>query len=140
MVVIDASVVLKWLLEDPDAEADTARASELIRRVLSGEEEAVQPVHWLAEVSAVLSRLSPDSAVQDVEMLHSLELPVRDDTAIYRRASQLAIELKKHVFDTLYHAVALETQGAMLVTADERYARAAAHLPSVMLLSSWSAD
>lgn len=140
MFVVDASVILKWLLEDPDAEEDTARASELMRRVLAGEEEIVQPSHWLAEVSAVLSRLSPDSAVQDVEMLHALELPTRDDAAIYRRACQLSIDLKQHVFDSLYHAVALETEGATLVTADERYARAASHLPSAMLLSTWTAD
>lgn len=140
MFVVDASVILKWLLKDPDAEEDTARASELMRRVLAGEEEIVQPSHWLAEVSAVLSRLSPDSAVQDVEMLHALELPIREDAGTYRRACQLSIELKQHVFDTLYHALALETDGATLVTADERYARAASHLPSVMLLSTWSAE
>ena len=137
MLVVDASVVLKWLLDDPEAEEETARASELMRRVLAGEEELIQPNHWLAEVSAVLSRLSPDSAVQDVEMLHALELPIRDDASIYRRACQLSIELKQHVFDTLYHAVALETAEATLITADERYARAAAHLPGIVLLSAW---
>ena len=138
MLVVDASVILKWLLEDPEAEDDTLTASELMRRVLSGEEEIIQPAHWLAEVSAVLSRLSPDSAVQDVEMLHALELPTRDDASTHRRACQLSIELKQHVFDTLYHSVALETDGALLVTADERYLRASRHLASVTSLSAWS--
>ena len=139
MLVVDASVILKWLLEDPDAEEDTLIASELMRRVLSGEEEIVQPVHWLAEVSAVLSRLSPDSAVQDVEMLHALELPTRDDAATHRRACQLSIELKQHVFDTLYHSVALETDGALLVTADDRYMRASRHLAGITSLTAWGA-
>jgi predicted nucleic acid-binding protein len=137
VLVVDASVILKWLLEDPEAEDDTLIASELMRRVLAGEEEIVQPVHWLAEVSAVLSRLSPDSAVQDVEMLHALELPTRDDAAIHRRASQLSIKMKQHVFDTLYHSVALETEGALLVTADERYLRASRRLASITSLTAW---
>ena len=140
MLVVDASVILKWLLDDPEAEEDTLIASELMRRVLSGEEEIIQPIHWLAEVSAVLSRVSPDSAVQDVEMLHALELPTRDDAAIHRRACHLSIELKQHVFDTLYHSVALETDDALLVTADERYLRASRHLAGVTSLTAWGAS
>jgi predicted nucleic acid-binding protein len=137
VLVVDASVILKWLLEDPEAEEDTQLASELMRRVLSGEEEIIQPIHWLAEVSAVLSRLSPDSAVQDVEMLHALELPTRDDAATHRLACKLSIDLKQHVFDTLYHSVALETEGALLVTADERYVRASGHLAGITSLAAW---
>ena len=140
MVVIDASVVLKWLLNSPDAESDTARASELMRRVLMGDEEILQPGHWLAEVGAVLSRLSPKSAVRDIGMLHALELPVREDASTYEQACRLAINLKQHVFDTLYHAVALETPGATFITADERYLRAARHLGRIVQLSKWKAD
>jgi predicted nucleic acid-binding protein len=33
----------------------------------------------------------------------------------------LALRYRHHLFDTLYHAVALHTPGAVLVTADERY-------------------
>ena len=33
----------------------------------------------------------------------------------------LAVRYQHHLFDTLYHAVALHTPGAVLVTADERY-------------------
>jgi predicted nucleic acid-binding protein len=131
-------VILKWLLEDPVAEQDTERASVLMRRVLSGTEDIVQPVHWLAEVSAGLTRLSPDTAIGDVERLHALELPVRDDVDVIRRAAHLAMELKQHVFDTLYHAVALESVGAILVTADDRYARAAARRYPIVSLSDWS--
>ena len=47
---------------------------------------------------------------------------------------ELARALGQHVFDTLYHAVALLTPGAMLVTADERYYRKAAAYGSIVLL------
>ena len=33
----------------------------------------------------------------------------------------MALRLGQHLFDTLYHAVALHTPGATLVTADKRY-------------------
>jgi hypothetical protein len=36
---------------------------------------------------------------------------------IIRRAISLAIETKHHLFDTPYHAVALEHEDALLVTA-----------------------
>ena len=65
--------------------------------------------------------------------------PTRDDAATYRRACTLSIELKQHVFDTLYHSVALETDGALLVTADDRYLRTSRHLACVTSLKAWSA-
>ena len=39
----------------------------------------------------------------------------------YATALDLAVRHRHHLFDTLYHAVALHTPGAVLVTADERY-------------------
>jgi predicted nucleic acid-binding protein len=109
-----------------------------MRYALAEGGEIIQPPHWLAEVGAVLSRLSPSTVVRDVERLHALELPVRADAEVYRRACRLAIELNQHVFDTLYHAVALETPGAVLVTADERYAKAARPVGSLTPLAGWT--
>jgi len=47
--------------------------------------------------------------------------------------------LKQHVFDTLYHSVALETDGALLVTADDPYMRASRHLAGITSLTAWGA-
>jgi hypothetical protein len=73
-------------------------------------------------------------------MLHALDLPIRDDAVTYKRACQMAVDLEQHVFDTLYHAIALETDGAMLITADQRYARAALPLGRIVQLSEWGTD
>jgi predicted nucleic acid-binding protein len=54
-------------------------------------------------------------------MLSAFEFPTTDDPNVMRRATSLAIETNHHLFDTLYHAVALEHEDALLVTADERY-------------------
>jgi predicted nucleic acid-binding protein len=59
-LVLDASVILKWLLQDPSAEPDTAKALAIMERVIEGRLEILQPMHWLAEVAAVAKRLKPD--------------------------------------------------------------------------------
>ena len=58
------------------------------------------------EVSAVLARESPATAADDVMMLNALELPASDEPQVLRRGVELGIELKQHLFDTFYHAVA----------------------------------
>jgi len=54
-----------------------------------------------------------------------------------RRATLLTIETDSHLFDTLYHAVALEHEDALLVTADDRYHRKAAHNGRIASLRDW---
>jgi predicted nucleic acid-binding protein len=124
-VVVDASVIIKWLLQDPEREAGTEKATRLMEQITHGEQAALQPPHWLVEVSAVLARESPDTAADDVTMLSALELPATDDPLVLRRGVELATELKQHLFDTFYHAIALSTPDTTLITADDRYLRAA---------------
>ena len=68
-VVVDASVILKWLLEDPTKEPDTETALALIDAVIHGKPEILQPVHWLIEVAAVAARLTPRTASADDAVL-----------------------------------------------------------------------
>ena len=121
IAVIDASVIVKWLVQDPEREAGTDKATQLMERVTNGDQPVLQPTHWIVEVGAVLARESPGTAVDDVGMLTALELPTTDDPHVLRRGVELAMELKQHLFDTYYHGVALETSDCTLVTADERY-------------------
>ncbi|HEU4592135.1 MAG TPA: type II toxin-antitoxin system VapC family toxin [Steroidobacteraceae bacterium] len=135
--VIDASVIIKWLLQDPEREADTTQATQLMESVASGALPVLQPVHWLAEVGAVLARESPATAVDDVTMLAALEFPVTQDPLVLRRGVELAIDFGQHLFDTLYHAVALESADAVLITADGRYLRAALQKGRIQHLMDW---
>ena len=136
-VVIDASVVIKWLLRDPEREAGTDKATQLMETVIKGEEPVLQPTHWLIEVGAVLARESPATAADDVSMLNALELPTTDEPQVLRRGVELGIELKQHLFDTFYHAVALENEDSVLITADQRYLRAAQAKGRIMDLMDW---
>jgi len=137
-VVVDASVVVKWVLPDAEREALTGEALAVLQAIRSGDAEPIQPPHWLAEVAAVLARLRPEIAESTLALLDALELPVAADFAIYRRALRLAGELGHHLFDTLYHAVALERE-ALLITADAHYQRKALYLGAVVGLAGWRA-
>jgi predicted nucleic acid-binding protein len=133
-VVLDASVIVKWALPDRAREAHAERAVNLLHAVHAGRLSVVEPPHWLAEVAAVVTRLAPDRAPDVVALMHAMEFPVLDELEVYLEAARLSVQSGQHVFDTLYHAVALRRRGASLVTADEGYYRNARHAGGVMLL------
>jgi len=121
IVVVDASVAVKWFLHDSPDEQHTDLALRLLEQSVLGFLPMVQPSHFVAEVSAVLVRLKPVQAHDD--LINFLDLSYRTQTSpeIYATAMVLALRYQHHLFDTLYHAVALHTPGAVLVTADQRY-------------------
>ena len=137
IAVVDASVVIEWLLQDPEREAGTDKATQLMESVTNGDQPVLQPTHWLVEVGAVLARESPGTAADDVGMLTALELPTTDELQVLRRGVELAMELQQHLFDTYYHGVALETPDCILITADERYLRAARAKGNIVSLMDW---
>jgi len=136
-LVIDASVVIKWALPDSEEEENQTEALAVLATILRGEASVLQPPHWLAEVAAVLTRLWPDLAEETIELLDFMEFPIALDLAVLQRASRMARALNHHLFDTLYHAVALE-HGATLITADSRYALKAKRLGRLIPLKDWS--
>ena len=136
--VVDASVAVKWFAEGDWAlrEDDMEPALELLKASTRGALDFYQPPHFLAEVAAVVSRLMPDRAQQYIDDLAQLDITWASPTAAYTRAINLARQLDHHLFDTLYHAVALSIPGAVLVTADRRYFAKAQHLGQI----AWLAD
>jgi predicted nucleic acid-binding protein len=135
-IVIDASVVVKWVFPDSEAEENTEEALELLAAIRAGTLDLLQPPHWLAEVAAVVTRLRPASADAGLDLLAAMEFPVADDLATLKRASRIARDLNHHLFDTLYHAVALE-HGGTLVSADGRYVRKAQSIGRIVALANW---
>ena len=133
-VVVDASVVVQWLLPQRADAADVGQALMLLDGLRSGRVKIFQPVHWLAETAAVLVRLSPETAAADVADLYAMSLPIESGPEVYLTACELARTLDHHVFDTLYHAVALTLPDTVLVTADARYERTARQRGAIMLL------
>lgn len=124
-VVADASVALKWFIGARPGEGDVEAALGLLRAAADRRLVLIQPPHFVAEVCAVLVRESPDTAHRDLADLLDLSMQVRAEPGTYALAMTLAQRHRQHVFDTLYHALALKTDEAVLVTADERYERQA---------------
>jgi len=136
-LVVDASVAVKWFLPDSSREPDADRAVALLRAIGEGRVDLLQPPHWLAEVAAVVARLRPEIAAEAIDLLDGMDLATAADAELYKRASLLAQELDQHLFDTLYHALALEND-ALLVTADDRYLRKARRLGGIVSISRWA--
>lgn len=137
-VVVDASVAVKWAFPFRDDEADSDKAVAVLDSYRNGETGLLEPPHWLAEVAAVVARQSPETAREYVEVLHALRVPVTHASEMYSLACEIATSTGQHVFDTLYHAVALLTPECLLVTADERYFKGAHHRGSIVLLRDFN--
>lgn len=119
---------------EPEDEADC----DLALAILSGIDEdrihMLQPPHFIAEVTAVLAREKAEEAQDDLFDLLAIESRFAEEPEIYATAMNLAIRCRHHLFDTLYHAVALNTPGATLVTADCRYYEKAVGFGRINLL------
>ena len=136
-LVLDASVALKWFFRSRPAEADTGVALALLQALGSGAVTLHQPVHFVAEVAAVLARELPDQALFLLGDLLDIQMQGTDSPAVMARAVELAARHQHPPFDTLYHAVALETEVALLVTADAGYLRKAARDGQIISLAQW---
>lgn len=137
IVVIDASVAIKWFLAGKPDEDHADLALEILERAARGALTLLQPPHFIAEVAAVLARLKPAEAQEDLQDLIDIEQRVLDTPEVHITALDLAIRHQHHLFDTLYHAVALHTPSATLVTADRRYRDKAGVEGRITLLADW---
>lgn len=140
--VVDASVAVKWFVQADWAlrEDHVEPALALLQATATGAVELLQPPHFLAEVAAVLARLNPQGAREDLANLADLDIAWAEPTQALPGAIDLARQLNHHLFDTLYHALALATPGAVLVTADRRYYEKARHLGQIAWLPDFRPD
>ena len=132
--VIDASVSVKWFVDVAEDEQDADVACGLLEQGYAGQCRFIQPSHWIGEVADVLARLQPESASRNIDDLLLFNFhSVISSSAVYRRAIALAHRLDHHLFDTLYHAVALEEK-ISFITADRQYFKKARKLGNIVML------
>ena len=136
LIVADASVTVKWFQRGAD-EADSEKALALLPGIKNDDLTLCQPAHWLAEVSAVLARLNPATALDDIDDLYAIRFRRIENRSVYTVACTLSRDLNHHLFDTLYHAVALSLTDAVLVTADQHYFDKAQRYGSISLLADF---
>jgi len=138
VVVVDASVAIKWFVFESPDEGDTDQALELLRAYRDDRIEFYQPPIWRAEVLAVLARIVPDKADQHTWKLLAFDHTEASGSSVYLKAVQLSTQFDHHLFDTIYHAAALTHPSAIMITADEKYRIKAEPLGRILSLKRWS--
>lgn len=136
--VIDANVAIKWFFPLRSEENHLSQALHILSLFLDGDIECHQPPHFITEVIGVLTRLRPEKAAANLTDLLNMDFHRVETASSYATACSLSIELEHHAFDTLYHAVAIETSGATFITADETYYRKAQGLGHILLLQNYA--
>lgn len=137
LYVIDASVAVKWFIRDAAVETDVDQVIQLLASAQRDEIRFLQPLHWVSEVAAVFVRLAPRTVVPSVAALLALSfVNTANDVDHYQRAISLALKLDHHLFDTFYHAVALEEK-AMLITADRKYYDKTKRMGCILMLEEF---
>ena len=118
--VIDASVAIKWFVD----EGDQALAMEITRY----EERLSAPDLIFAEVANVLRRKIRQKHVTEFQAKESLQILLRTFPSAFASADlmgdALAIssQLDHSIYDVLYLVCALRKGDAKLITADEKFA------------------
>jgi predicted nucleic acid-binding protein len=135
-VVADASVCVKWFFPDSPKEQHSEQAMYLLKQVAGNQIVLCQPSHWLAEVVAVITRIQPDIAELAIDYLTAMELDILQTPETLKIASRLSFQLSHHLFDTLYHALAIETDG-VFITADKKYFNKAQSFGHIQLLATY---
>jgi predicted nucleic acid-binding protein len=134
-LVVDASVAIKWFVGAID-EQHIPQADAVVTEIERGGTELLAPSHWTAEVIAVVARRDPRLVDPALVALSDMSPGVIQGPSVLKRAADIAVALDHHLFDTLYHAVALEV-GAILITADEVYFSKARGLGAIQLLADF---
>lgn len=136
MIVVDASVVVKWFTVEP--------LHEEARGLLLGDDQLLAPDIVTVEVANALwakvgrGEIGQAASARAVATLAAGGQPqLRPSTPLVPRAFELARRLDHPVYDCLYLALA-EQRDATLVTADKRFGTAAASLAAerIQLLGS----
>jgi len=119
-IVVDASVALKWVLDEPGS---TQALAVLDSDVLHAPEfllVEVANVFWAKQRRGIISRAAADAAFEAIAAVPFALAPIGELTAAART---LAFGLDLTVYDALYAALA-QRYDCPLVTADRQLAQA----------------
>lgn len=118
--IVDASIILKWVLEK-EKEPDHDKAAGLLRTWVSGAVGIAAPGLWTYEVANILGRALPDEADQKMKLLLDLKIDTVDCSK--EMIHQCFTWMKEHrvtFYDAIYLAAAYAID-AVLLTGDEKF-------------------
>ena len=140
---MDASVVLKWFLREPDS----AAAEALLEKFLNDEVELLAPDLILVETASALWKrvmvrreMSADEAMLIYRDFLTLPLPLIASGVVADAALRIALKHKHSVYDAFYCALASE-RNCDFVTTDRMLANKLQDVfPFIVLFRSLSHD
>ncbi len=138
IIVPDASVILKWVLEKED-EPDHRQAFRLQEALVAEQVEIRLPALWRYEVGNVLGLKKPAMAMELMSALLAYdfeEVPLKADYALAVLEHMAAVK-GVTFYDSAYHVLAIRTKGLYL-TADKAYVKRATRKGHVALLAEWN--
>ncbi len=119
-IVVDASVGLKWLLQEPD--------SYLAEALVRAEPDLLVPDFWLNEATNVLwlqvrrKIFTPDEAREGLSLLKAqIEPTPTANLNLHELALDIGIEVNHSTYDTLYLAFAVAMGAKAVIAADGRF-------------------
>lgn len=139
ILVVDSSVVVKWIIEEPDSYI----ADRVLQKYHDNEVEFAGPELLYAEIGnivwkkVVFDGISLEEATQAFETLKTIEIDLTATSTLFDSAFSIATNLKRTFYDSLY--LALQTSlDCDFVTADERlYNAIMTAFPKTILLTNW---
>lgn len=119
LIVPDASVIIKWVLRND--EADREKAFLILSGWLEGKYEIFLPSLWFFEVGNIISRREPRLANEIMKRLLDFEFnEVKMTEPLLNLTLDLVADKKATFYDAIYHAIAIHEKGRF-VTADKDY-------------------
>ncbi|MGE3482618.1 MAG: type II toxin-antitoxin system VapC family toxin [Gammaproteobacteria bacterium] len=131
-MVVDASVALKWVLDEPD--------SPLAQALAEGDEEILMPDFWLNEATnicwlQVRKRVwTPDEAREALDLLRTqVPTTATGGMGLHDVALDIGLTVNHSTYDTLYVAFSIAMGARGVVAADGPFITAMARHPDPLL-------
>lgn len=132
IIVIDASVILKFVLRDDEDRRE--KALKILYGWLEGKYNIILPSLWLFEVGNILSKREPTHAGEILKRLLEYEYTeARITESLINIVLKLVREKGVTFYDAVYHAIAIQEKGRF-VTADKDYFERAKDRGHIQLL------
>ncbi len=144
-LVVDASVALKWVIEEPD--------SHLAEALIRSGEHLIMPDFWLAEAASVLwlrvrrKMMTAQDAKSGFALLQNQIKPrPTADLGLHEVALEIGLTVNHSPYDTLYVAFAIAVGAERVVAADSPFVRDMQahpdpHIANMLLpLAAWAAQ
>jgi predicted nucleic acid-binding protein len=142
-LVVDASVGLKWILQEPD--------SHLAEALVRSEPDLLVPDFWLNEATNVLwlqvrrKLFTPDEAREGLALLRTQVEPTPTaHMRLHDLALDISIAIDHSTYDTLYLAFAVAMGASAVVAVDSPFVRSIRAHPDptlsamVLSLDAWA--